>query len=181
LAYCGKRGLCYLLGCGGEAADHRFIIDTDHRNLEQFWKLKSPKISNWWGRLSSNDFIISHISGDSMGLPDTLSRIKCAPIASHLDSYTPAQINELLDLVHNALVGHTGADNMCRELVAAGYTWPNMHASAVAFIKACWVCQKCRLGQGSVDASRKVITALAPFSDIQMDTIGPLPADMYGK
>ena len=30
-------------------------------------------------------------------------------------------------------------------------------------------------------ASRKVITALAPFSDIQMDTIGPLPADMYGN
>ena len=51
----------------------RFIIETDHRNLEQLWKLKSPKISNWWGRLSSNDFIISHISGDSMGLPDTLS------------------------------------------------------------------------------------------------------------
>ena len=99
--------------------------------------------------------------------------LACAPNSVKV-SYTLAEKKELFDLVHNALVGHVGAGDMCVELEALGYTWPNQKAEAVAFIKLCWNCQKCRLGQGSVDASRKVVSILPSFSDIQMDTIGPL-------
>ena len=127
------------------------------------------------------DFTISNISGDSMGLPDTLSRITCAAIIPRLNGYTATEKNELLDLVHNAYVGHSGVDQIWNELVTSEYKWPNMRADALAFVAACWVCQKCRLGQGSVDAARKVITVTTPFSDIQMDTIGPLSENAYGN
>jgi Integrase zinc binding domain len=52
---------------------------------------------------------------------------------------------------------------MCREPKAQGYSWSGMNKDAELFIKACWVCQKCRLGQGSFDAARKVIQALPLF------------------
>jgi hypothetical protein len=47
-------------------------------------------------------------------------------------------------------------------------------------VSACAVCQKVRLGQGSMAAALRTTATMEPFESIALDTVGPLPVDDQG-
>ena len=56
-----------------------------------------------------------------------------------------------------------------------------MQQSVKSFITGCPICQKVRLGQGSIAAALHTTAVYEPFKVIAVDTIGPLPVDEYGN
>jgi hypothetical protein len=109
LAYCRARGVAVCRSVCEKLAHvlsgHSFIVETDYKNLELFWKLASFKCDRWWRELSAFNISFVHIAGTTMGLPETLSRVTCSVILSGQPSYFPVEVAEVLDLVHNPISG----------------------------------------------------------------------------
>ena len=72
-----------------EGAEHRFLVWTDHKNLEYLHTAKHHNSRQaWWALLFTRfNFTISYFPGSKNVKPDTLSRLY-SPIATSSDSET---------------------------------------------------------------------------------------------
>ena len=82
--------------------------------------------------------------------------------------------------IHNSLVGHLGVDASVRRLKEQGITCNNLRAQVQTLMTSCAVCQKIRMGQGSVVAAIKTTAVEQPFTHLMWDTIGPIQEDPNG-
>lgn len=148
---------------------HRFLVETDHRNLVFMDKATAPKIVRWRLRLQEYDFEVRHIAGKDNPVADGLSR--CL-VLQHVDEIKQA---------HNAVVGHRGVRKTLDALHALGYDWPGMSGDVEEFVRSCPTCQKVRLGQGSFAAAIRTTAVTEPFEVVAIDAVGPLPEDSVGN
>jgi transposase InsO family protein len=87
---------------------------------------------------------------------------------------------EKFKAVHNSVVGHLGVDATIRRLAEQGTVAPGLRPQVQDLVASCAVCQKVRLGQGSVIAAVRTTAVQQPFQHIMWDTIGPLPVSSAG-
>ena len=158
---------------------HRFTVETDHRVLQYIKNSEVKKLVGWSLELQQFTFDIKHIPGKTNIIPDTLSR--CFAILEPISEYTTDDAPEKIEKFHNALVGHQGISRTYELMKAQNYDWMYMHSDISKYITECPLCQKCRLGQGNVDAALHTSVITEPGTSWCMDTIGPLPSDLYGN
>eukprot|EP00762_Andalucia_godoyi_P003229 ANDGO_01040.mRNA.1 Retrovirus-related Pol polyprotein from transposon 17.6 len=149
---------------------HRFIVETDHRNLIYLHQSATPKLVRWRLRLQEFDFSIVHIPGDSNCVSDVLSR--CLTISE--------DVIPVIQSVHNPVVGHRGLKQTKQLLEDSGKKWDNMEKDIAAFISSCATCQKVVSGKASYEASLRSTMVSEPFDTLAIDTVGPLPVDEAG-
>src|SRR3546814_9218898 len=53
-----------ITSCEHYLRGHRFVVETDHRNLEFMAKATAPKVIRWRLRLQEYDFEVRYIPGD---------------------------------------------------------------------------------------------------------------------
>lgn len=99
------------------------------------------------------------------------------PTDGHTTTATDEQIATAFRQIHNALVGHLGIDASVRRLKEQGVYAPNLRGKVQALMNSCAVCQKIRMGQGSIVAAIKTTAVEQPFTHLMWDTIGPLQED----
>ncbi len=176
---------------------HPFVIETDHRNLLFLQKAQAPKVIRWRLKLQEYSFEIRHIAGRSNVVADGLSRCLVGEDSSSQTSEETAVDDDVQPLtdttaaelspfqrykrIHNSVVGHRGLHLTLDLLREGGWEWPTMTQDVQDFIRSCPVCQKVRLGQGSMAAALATTTVKEPFEVVAIDTVGPLPADAYGN
>src|SRR3546814_4166076 len=87
-----------MLACSHHLLGHRFVVETDHKNLMFLDAATAPKVVRWKLRLQEFDFTVKHIAGTSNILADGLSR--CLPVA--LEERLPFEAHvEEIAAVHN--------------------------------------------------------------------------------
>lgn len=92
----------------------------------------------------------------------------------------PDTFREHFDVVHNNIVGHLGVAATMDRLAARGFFRHTLRRDVGEAISSCAVCQKIRLGQGSVIAAVRTTTVQQPFQHLMWDTVGPLPRTEHG-
>ena len=148
---------------------HHFTVETDHANLVYLRKAQASKLIRWRLLLQEFSFQIKHIPGRTNTVADALSR--CCATTTEQDT---------LSLFHGPVTGHCGVEELIRRVKAADQAWPTLAQDAATFVKHCVVCQKVRSGHLSLPAGQSAIKPTAPFSELSIDTLGPLPADSSG-
>ena len=157
----------YLLG-------HHFIIETDHRNLVYMAEATAPKVVRWRLRMQEFDYIIHHIPGVRNVIADALSR--CFLSKQVLTN------KQAFDKVHNAITGHFGVNRTKKDLRSLGLLWSeNCDNEIAAYIQQCAVCQKRRTEQGEMNPALASTSTDELFRRVEIDTLGPLPQDIYGN
>ena len=171
---------------------HKFILQTDHRNLTYLHTAASPKVRRWQLALQEFDFDIVHIAGAANVAADGLSRLfvlrEDDPAVLGEDAageddavvLTPAQL-EQLQAVHNPVFGHRGVDTTLQALVELGFSATEWRPFVRQFIHQCGICQKVRLGRGAMQAALKTTMVHQPFEALAVDAVGPLPEDVFGN
>ena len=180
--YCVKQLAHYLHG-------HKFVIETDHRNLTYMYRSTTPKVVRWRLALLDHDYEVRHLPGKENVVADALSRVLTLGDESVREEQTAARPTDaveestrgVISKYHNSLVGHRGVNRTIEMLRESGSVWDTMADDVKQYIAGCAVCQKIRLGQGSVAASLHTTTVDEPFSVIAIDTIGPLQSDGEGN
>ena len=151
---------------------HPFVIETDHKNLLFIQKSVTPKIVRWKLLLQEYNFEIRHISGKTNVVADGLSRCLVGVDLPHAED---------IRAVHNSVVGHRGVSLTVQLLREGGKEWDGLRGDVERYISSCAVCQKVRLGQGSMAAALATTIVKEPYEEVSIDTIGPLPEDAYGQ
>lgn len=175
----------YLLG-------RHFIVETDHKNLVFINQSTTAKVIRWRLQMQEFSFDVHHIAGVANVTADALSRLHpkvtaqvCSGLgdvgASDADTQTDTVL-EAIRSVHNATMGHFGIDRTLELLDQQGFeTTPTLRKRVAEFISSCSICQKTRLRQLPVAASLHTTAVEQPFTNISVDTVGPLPADSDGN
>jgi hypothetical protein len=168
--------------------DVRFTWRTDHKNLTYFKESKSAKILRWRQHLAEFDFNTEFISGEANVLADSLSRVAAevdeeevtvAALSSSVAKLS-AEIYKKIESAHNSVVGHMGVERTIQRLNDMGENWENRLPDVQSFIHQCAVCQKLQYGDGSVSTTPYTTGTYEPMATINVDSIGPLPADAKG-
>ncbi len=81
---------------------------------------------------------------------------------------------------HNSRVGHFGIDKTLRRLVEHNYDWPNMATNVGRFVRHCPCCQKMNVLKPAIIANPYTLASYMPMDRLNIDTIGPMPADNDG-
>mmetsp|Transcript_7130 Transcript_7130/g.7480 ORF Transcript_7130/g.7480 Transcript_7130/m.7480 type:complete len:1037 (-) Transcript_7130:831-3941(-) len=153
---------------------HKFIVETDHRNLQFIQNSNEGKIGRWRLFLQDLDFEVKHIPGKENLVADALSRCHVAVVDENRKS--------AIEKVHSSVAGHTGISQTIKKLKALGQEWKGMRSDVVNFIKSCSYCQKSRVTTKEVmDADYCVIEAYEPFEEISIDYAIDIPVDKYGN
>jgi hypothetical protein len=182
---------------------HPFVVETDNRAVAYMQNSRTPKILRWRLKLNEFTFTTQHISGANNVVADGLSRCLAVTDQHEVDSVDqPEQVadtgkdtdkiavqdtvklkHRLLQGEHNAVTGHQSATDIVRVLNQRGFSWANMENEAKQLVAQCGVCQK--LAEQSEGKRLHGTTFSNPgrgvFVDIQMDHIGPFPADANGN
>jgi len=162
----------YLLG-------RHFTVATDHRNLVYLHNSDTPKVIRWRLALSEFSFVIRHIPGATNGLADALSRQANAMIMVNDQDYDHV---ELLKSLHNSIVGHHGVTRLLHNLDVLDINWSNRSTDVANFVRCCPICQKVKpIPIPSLPPSTHNIQGSSAMDNIHIDTIGPLPTDIYGN
>ena len=169
--------------CEEYLTGHHFTLMTDHKNLLYIYEASSPKIIRWRLRLQMFDFDIVHIPGVNNSTADTLSRLLVMNFENETSQnvITEHQKLDIFKMFHNAGTGHLGINKTCNSIKEAKMSWHNLYVDIERFIAGCPICQKVRLGQGSVLAALATTSKSSVGETVAVDTIGPLPPDVYGN
>ena len=78
--------------------------------------------------------------------------------------------------VHEGICGnHSRSRSLVHKLVRVGYYWPTIQAGAEAYIKACNKCQRFSNIIRQTTEELAPMTAPWPFTQWELDIIGPFP------
>ena len=91
----------------------------------------------------------------------------------------PVQLEGLISLFHNPIVGHGAADRTVRVLKERGFNWPGMKRDVIQYIDECPFCQRNNPRTRGKTLARSsaggiLPTPVRPRDIVAMDTIGPL-------
>ena len=150
----------------------RFTVETDHANLQFLNNTTTPKCVRWRTRLQEFTFALVHIPGSDNQVADALSR--CLVVCSS------KSVDDEISLVHNSIIGHHGVVRTMNMLKAKNVRINQMKEEVTTFIASCPLCQKIRLGQGSMDAALHSSMVSTPGEVWCIDTMGPYPEDELG-
>lgn len=154
----------YLLG-------QHFIVETDHKNLTYINKATAPKIVRWRLRLQDYDFEIRHVAGTDNILADALSRC----LKTDSNKPLPDELINEFKKYHNAVIGHNG---ISRTFAFAKSSQSSLSRSDVRrLVAACPTCQKLRNPPDKSNLPLRTTSVNAPFEQLSIDYIGPLPMD----
>ena len=90
------------------------------------------------------------------------------------------EVDQWIRAVHNASVGHVGAELTRSRLEAQGHVWNGMRAHIRQAIAECPCCQKMSQIKPAIHVPAQTLATYAPMVKISMDTIGPLDEDEDG-
>ena len=90
------------------------------------------------------------------------------------------EVDLRIKAVHNAAVGHGGAELTRSRLEKQGHVWTGMRAHIRQAIAECPCCQKMSQIKPAIHVPPQTLAAYAPMVKISMDTIGPLDEDENG-
>ena len=170
-----------------------FIIETDHNNLTFLKDSEVPKIRRWITYFNSFNFKIRHIPGKLNIISDMLSRLHSMYAVDNEEMTTSLSDEEIL--TRYIIPCHEGAgfcehltarntrDAVLDLLSAQGISLRknyNLLKNIYEYIKICTYCQK---EHGRVEPMVKLYKSLSNYSSysvIGLDSIGPLPIDVYG-
>ena len=176
-----------ILQCHGYLTGHKFIVETDHRNLVWLERATAPKLVRWRLRLQEFDYEVHHVPGNANIIADTLSRLPTvAAVGAATNTvdlhacYTDGKYEELVQRLHNATIGHYGRRHVLQLLRALGYEWPGHTAVVEQVLARCITCQRNAVAPPVLPSAHH-IEATEPFQLVCVDTIGPLPEDEYGN
>jgi hypothetical protein len=164
--------------------DRKFVLHTDHKNLMYLDAGNSAKVYRWKLALQEYDFEVEYIKGEDNIVADGFSRL-CEVQAQRLylleEFVVPADKQKLIQQAHNANVGHGGVERTLAKLETEGHIWPYMREHVKRFIHQCPCCQFMSYVQVPIHTHPFTTASYEPFERINIDTIGPLPADELGN
>ena len=185
--------------------DREFIIHTDHKNLTFLDESANARVNRWKLALQEYRFTIEYIKGVDNIVADSFSRLCLLTegtglseeqILSAFDeveideeesnilstsriSY-PQEYADILGQFHNSEVGHFGVEKTVNLLVTKGFRWDYMRQHVKAFIKHCPCCQVMSQLKPAIHTLPFTTASYNPMESLNVDTIGPLPADEDG-
>ena len=172
--------------------DVKFVLQTDHKNLTYVATAQSPKVRRWCLEIQAYDFHIEHIAGESNVVADNFSRLcrneadnSCLPSAEEKlqlnalvnELVVPLDRRDLIERVHNSVVGHFGKERTIKLLLKQGHRWKSMRQHVSSFINTCPVCQLRDPMRLQIETHKFTAGAYRPMEVINIDTIGPLQKD----
>ena len=83
--------------------------------------------------------------------------------------------------VHNSQVGHAGFDKTMQRLNNLKETWPDRAMHVKQFLRQCPCCQKMSFLKTPIATSPFTLASYGIMDRINVDTIGPLPANEFGQ
>ena len=182
----------YLLG------GRKFTIRTDHKNLTFINTDRNIKALHWKLAIQEFDFDVEWIAGEDNGAADGFSRL-CALSDEDIEyacslfeaesiaclreekEKIPDDKYEIIQQFHNEVVGHIGFNKLVSKLMKAGHTWPNLRPHVRQFLRQCDVCQKAEEHKPKLAVPMFTTSTYDPMERLNIDTIGPLPADDNGN
>ena len=90
------------------------------------------------------------------------------------------ELRAQMDSVHNAIVGHGGVKRTCTKLHAKGVKAKYLRQLVSRFISECPFCQKQNYRKNDTITKPFTVATTAAMQLLNIDTIGPLPADEDG-
>jgi len=104
------------------------------------------------------------------------------PIKKFECTRVPDNVYTEIQKVHNAYAGHHGVERTLKMIRKNGFNEKYLREYVRLFIKQCDVCQKFSERPVAITAQKyTTVGKLKPFDCINIDTIGPFPADKYGR
>jgi hypothetical protein len=165
--------------------DTKFTLRTDHKNLTFIRESGSAKVHRWFLDIQEYDIIWEHIKGETNIVADDLSRFCPAPdkeIIHALHEFKlPRDKWHIIATYHNSAVGHHGVDRTYNKLKANNHEWEYMRENIRKFIDMCPCCQKMSYLKIPIHTSPFTNATYRPMERLNIDTIGPLPADEDGN
>jgi len=180
----------------------RFILETDHANLQWLENSTVPKIIRWRSKLQSFDFELRHIPGKDNKDADYLSRCHddtdtpavspdAAAVVPHTSNIAAVQQDaplvaakpqNLIAQVHGGRMGHHGARRTWNALNDLFPGHRIAYRLVEDFVSSCAVCQKDRLGMFDV-LTPVYRTLMSPNKrrTVGVDTLTVTPTDKYGN
>jgi len=170
--------------------DSHFLLKTDHANLTFINTNSKQKVQRWKLAIQEYDFDIEHIQGSANVAADALSRL-CEPDDIGVDENfilpmderqsIPQQYYKKISKVHNSQVGHAGFDKTMQRLNNLKETWPDRAMHVKQFLRQCPCCQKMTFLKTPIATSPFTLASYGIMDRINVDTIGPLPANEFGQ
>ena len=165
--------------------DRSFTLRTDHKNLIYIDNETSKKVKRWKLFIHEFEFYIKYIAGKENVAADGFSRL--LPLKEeHLHhlyeefSLTKAAFNAIMS-VHNGVLGHHGVERTMEKLIWKGEQWQYMREHVRRFIRQCPCCQKMSYLRVPIHTHPFTTASYEPMEVVEMDSIGPLPADEDGN
>ena len=178
--------------------DRPFTIHTDHKNLTYMTKNSSSMVARWYIALQEFDYTLHFVKGSQNTIADAMSRLcpnltelalpspePAAPASGHplaaLRTVPLASDDQLeaLEMCHNALVGHGGADRTVAKLISLDHNWQYMRQHVKTFIRQCACCQKMDSVRVPIHVHHYVTSTYTPFEVLNIDYVGPFPDAAY--
>ena len=172
--------------------DVHFRLQTDHRNLTFISLQGSPRVRRWKLAIQEFDFDIEYIKGADNMVADRLSRdlpraelsVSSDPVilaALEEDAHIPSEYHVKISKVHNTNAGHHGVDRTLAKLRMLGEDWTGMRGHVRSFIRKCPCCQKMRELNITAYTTPYTLARYEPMERLNIDSVGPLPADNKGN
>jgi hypothetical protein len=98
----------------------------------------------------------------------------------HERTHVDEEYFKTIGTVHNDVAGHHGVERTLGKLIRQGSRWLHMREHIRNFVKKCPKCQKNSQIKLAIHTIPFVTSTLQPWECINVDTIGPLPADSMG-
>jgi transposase InsO family protein len=173
--------------------DHKFILQTDHKNLTYINMEGSPKVKRWKLAVQEFDFDIEHIQGIRNPIADAFSRL-CANEMKLQDSEGSTLCNfgdpkvripddhyRAIGGVHNSTVGHFGVERTIARLHKSEQVWKHLRLHVRQFVRQCPHCQKMSALRHTIKTHRFTTASYDPMEVLNIDAIGPLKTDEFGN
>ena len=164
--------------------DRQFTLRTGHKNLIYVDTELSAKVKRLKLMIQEYDFFIEHIEGKKNIVADGFSRLLCLR-EEHvylLETFTLSpEIYQAIAEVHNGICGHHGVERTMQMLAKQGKHWQYQREHVKRFQKQCPACQKMSYLRTAIHTHPFTVAAYEPMERLEMDTIGPLPADENGN
>jgi hypothetical protein len=90
------------------------------------------------------------------------------------------EVHELITQAHNGVAGHHVVDRALSELWSMNKRWTYMREHVNRFIRQCPCCQKMSYLKVPIHTIPFTIAVYESMERLEVDTIGPLPADEEG-